>query len=146
TPLPGYDDSRATSADSVVTRVVADGDGWLAIGGNGWRPHVWRSTDGRSWTLLPNPVERQCPGGLALVDIAASGDTVVMAADNPAVLRLADDGWQASPNRDLPDGGARPYAATVAVAGDTVVAAGGRAAPGNATGHGALSGALWQRT
>lgn len=93
--LPLRDDNRLTLSDFEIHAFSQDETrGLVAIGGTSFRPHVWNSIDGRSWSLLPSPLQ---PAGFAtgvdLVDIAAGHGTVITVASDPGIFRLVDDYW-----------------------------------------------------
>jgi hypothetical protein len=145
-PLALDGDGRTAAADYSVTALSYDSGGITASGGNDWRPHTWWSTDGgQSWRLLPNPVHAGLFGdGVALVDSAAGGGVRVAIGSEPSVLYIDSAGrWQDASGDAFPNGGAQPFATSLAVGSKATVAAGYRhSAPKGATRE-TFGGQIW---
>ena len=145
-PLALDGDGRTAAADYSVTRLSYDGAGITASGGNAWRPHTWWSTDGgASWRMLPNPVHAGLFGdGVALVDSAGAGQVRVAIGSEPSVLYIdSANRWQDASGDAFPNGGAQPFATSLAVGPKVTVAAGYRhSAPKGATRE-AFGGQVW---
>jgi hypothetical protein len=145
-PLPLYSDGRTAAADYSVTGLSYDGGGITAIGGDDWRPHTWWSTDGgQSWRLLPNPVHGGLfADGVALVDSATDGRTRVAVGNEPSVLFLdSANRWQDASGEAFPNGGAQPFATSLAVGSKATVAAGYRHSPPHGATREAFGGQIW---
>jgi hypothetical protein len=126
-PLALDGDGRTAAADYGVTSLSYDGAGITASGGNSWRPHSWWSSDGgESWRLLPNPVHAGLFGdGVALVDSAAAGRVRVAIGSEPSVLSIdSANRWQDASGDAFPNGGAQPFATSLAAGPKAIVAAG----------------------
>ncbi|HET6833997.1 MAG TPA: hypothetical protein VFH30_09005 [Acidimicrobiales bacterium] len=145
-PLALDRDGRTAAADYSVTGLSYDGAGITASGGNNWRPHTWWSTDGgQSWRLLPNPVHAGLFGdGVALVDSAGAGKVRVAIGSEPSVLYIdSANRWQDASGEAFPNGGAQPFATSLAVGSKATVAAGYRhSAPKGATRE-TFGGQIW---
>jgi hypothetical protein len=145
-PLGLDGDGRTAAADYGVTRLSFDGAGITASGGNAWRPHTWWSSDGgASWRMLPNPVHAGLFGdGVALVDSAGAGGVRVAIGSEPSVLYIdSANRWQDATGDAFPNGGAQPFATSLAVGPKATVAAGYRhSAPKGATRE-TFGGQIW---
>ena len=139
-------DGRTAAADYSVTGLSYDGGGITAVGGNDWRPHTWRSTDGgQSWRLLANPVHGGLfADGVALVDSAGDGKARVAIGGEPSVLFLdSANRWQDASGEVFPNGGAQPFATSLAVGGKATVAAGYRHSAPKGTTRESFGGQIW---
>jgi hypothetical protein len=126
-PLP--DDNRTAAADLTIRSLSVGDGGILAAGGSDWRPALWRSPDnGRTWTLLPNPVDRGLfQDGVALEGAATRGDTTLALGLEPTVMRLDGDRWEDATGDQFPKGGDQPFTTSIAIREGTTILAGGRA-------------------
>jgi hypothetical protein len=142
-------DRRLAASDRSVRSLSATPDGALtAAGGSDWRPRVWHSPDGGgSWEELENPVHGELfQDGLSLRDAEAAGGVTVALAGEPAVLLLAGERWQDATGDQFPKGGEQPFATSVAVGGDTAIAAGGLYTAPSGSERESYRGQLWHRT
>ena len=113
----------------LTIRSMSVGDGGiLAAGGSDWQPALWRSPDnGRTWSLLPNPVDRGLfQDGVALTGAATKGDTTLALGLEPTVMRLDGDRWEDATGDQFPKGGEQPFATSIAIGDDSTLLAGGR--------------------
>lgn len=99
--LPVSGDDRATPDGVWLDAVAATADAWAAVAG-GWDPHVWTSTDGAAWSLLPSPSEDRFPAGVDLIDVDAHSSTLVAVGSGPSVLRYDGQGWAVTEGGPFP--------------------------------------------
>jgi hypothetical protein len=127
-PLPLNENTRSAAADLTVRSFSVAEGGIVASGGSDWLPQLWRSPDdGRTWTLLPNPLGRGLfEDGVSLVGAATHGDTTLALGLEPTVMRLDGDRWQDATGDQFPKGGEQPFATSVAVGQSGTILAGGR--------------------
>jgi hypothetical protein len=116
--LPLNDDGRNAASDMSVRSFSASGNELFAAGGDDWRPTMWSSRDGGvTWQLLGSTSVVHgglFEDGVALVDVAKSGNNVVALGAEPTVLQLQNGRWiDATGDRSFPTGGSRPAATTV---------------------------------
>ena len=144
-PLALHGDGRTAAADYSVTGLSVAGGGITAIGGNDWRPHIWWSTDGGgSWKLLANPVHGTLfADGVSLVGSATDGTARVAIGSEPSVLVLDSGRWEDATGKAFPDGGAQPFATSLAVGDGVVVAGGYRHRPPRGTSRERFGGQIW---
>jgi hypothetical protein len=145
-PLELHGDQRTAAADYAVSGLSYDDGRLTAIGGNDWRPHLWGSGDGgASWALLPNPVHGTLfADGVALVDSAHGFGTRIAIGSEPSVLFLdASDRWQDASGKAFPNGGAQPFATSLAIGDGATVAAGYRHRAPQGTERERFSGQVW---
>ena len=142
-------DRRHAASDLAVRSLTAGPDGSVtAAGGNDWRPRVWTSPDGGgSWEELANPVHGELfADGVSLLDAEAAGGITVALAREPAVLLLASSRWEDATGEEFPKGGEQPFATSVAVGDDAMIAAGGVYTGPSGKQRASYRGQLWQRT
>lgn len=92
--LPQPDDGRFSTRALLPASVERVGEGWLAAGGSDFRPAVWRSSDGLTWSPLPSFRELPGLGSETLITaMAATADEVMLALEGPVLLSAAGDAW-----------------------------------------------------
>lgn len=123
-----HDDRLTTANDLVVRSLSIHGDALLAAGGARARPHMWRSSDaGASWTLLPNPTYAgQFRDGVDLLAAADNGSVTLALGAEPTLLELSGVRWVEALDDTFPDGGSKPVATSVSIAGHTTIIGGYR--------------------
>jgi hypothetical protein len=142
-PLP--DSTRTAAADLTIRSLTVGDGGIVAAGGSDWRPALWRSPDnGRTWTLLPNPVDRGLfQDGVALAGAATKGDTTLALGLEPTMMRLDGDRWQDATGDQFPKGGEQPFGTSIAIREGTTIVAGGRARAPSGDDRERLVGQVW---
>jgi hypothetical protein len=143
--LPLNDDPRQAATDLTIRSITVDDQGLLAAGGSEWRPHVWRSTDGVTWTTLQNPVHGGLfEDGVELEDaMTAYGKTVALGAA-PAVLVLKNR-WEDATGDAFPTGGRQPFATSIAESPDVTIAGGGEYTAATGSDRERYTGQIWRR-
>jgi hypothetical protein len=116
--LPLEDVGRNAASDMTIRSLSVGSDGReiLAAGGDDWRPHVWQSLDGGvNWRRIGEVVHGGLfEDGVALVDVARSGDQVVALGAEPTILQLENGRWlDATGHESFPSGGKKPAATSV---------------------------------
>ncbi|MGH9117229.1 MAG: hypothetical protein ACRD0A_04940 [Acidimicrobiales bacterium] len=145
--FPLIDDGRSTTADLTASTVSSNGTTLAAGTGNSWRPHVWTSTDGITWTVRPSFTdEPEFAVGVNLTSVElAEGDLGVL-GDSPLLLYPDGDRWvHAHTGGPMPIVGDRPAVWALATDGSSSVAVGDRWSPPGPASASRADGAAWTR-
>jgi hypothetical protein len=146
--LPLLDDNRPAASDLAVRSLSVTGDRLIAAGGSDWRPHLWNSTDGATWSLLPEVARGDdlFADGVQLVDAVAGADnTVIGLGDTPTVLRLSGDRWVDATGDGFPTGGNRPQVTSVLLDDNALLAAGFNFTSAHGDRRERYTGRVWRR-
>lgn len=131
--LPEPDDNKFSTRALLPVTVERVGEGWMAAGGSDFRPVVWRSADGITWSALPSFGD--LPGldsKTFITAMAATPERVMLALEGPVLLAATDDVWGELPpvGSVFPRGGASSlWISSLAEMDGTVVAVGGLEQP-----------------
>jgi hypothetical protein len=146
TPLPLHADTRSSGVDMTVRSLTVGPNGILAAGGNQWRPHVWQSGDGQTWSLLANPVHGDVfQDGFQVEDAASFGAAQAVAIGPEPAVGYLGARWEDVTTDAFPRGGAQPFASAVAETTDVTVAAGGHHTAATPDARERYSGQVWRR-
>lgn len=89
-------DDAVFGAETAIHDVTGGGPGFVAVGQSGMSAAVWVSTDGRSWSRVPDDPDvfsdgvgaQVAAGGAGLVAVGGSGPTVLTSPDGISWTRL----------------------------------------------------------
>jgi hypothetical protein len=95
--FPLIDDGRYTTEDLTASSVSSDGTTLVAGTGNGWRPHVWTSSDGVGWAVQPTFMsEPDYLNGIDLTEVVVAGGALGVLSDSPLLLYAQGNRWVAA--------------------------------------------------